>query len=65
MDWNMVMQLITGVGAALGVYVGIRIDLARMHERIKASDARIDVVAAEANKAHDRIDGWYRAEHRQ
>lgn len=64
MDWNMVMQLITGVGAALGVYVGIRIDLARMHERMKASDARIDVVAAEANKAHDRIDGWYRSEHR-
>lgn len=65
MDWNMLLQLITGVGAALGVYVGVRIDLAAMHERIKAADARISVVTAEANKAHDRIDAWYRSEPRK
>ncbi len=64
MDWSLVIQAGVALAMALAVYVGIRIDLAAMHEKIKAADARITVVAAEANKAHDRIDGWYRTEHR-
>ena len=64
MDWNIILNLAVIVGTSVSVYVAIRIDLSAMHERIKAADARINVVAAEANKAHDRIDGWYRTEHR-
>ena len=64
MDWSLVIQAGVALAMALAVYVGIRIDLAAMHEKIKAADARITVVAAEATKAHDRIDGWYRTEHR-
>lgn len=64
MDWNIILQLAAIVGVSIGVYTAIRSDLAAMHERIKAVNDRVDVVSAEANKAHDRIDGWYRAEHR-
>lgn len=64
MDWNIILNLAVIVGASVGVYVAIRSDLAAMHERLIAANARIDTVAAEANKAHDRIDGWYRTEHR-
>lgn len=65
MDWNLVIQLISGVGAAIGVYIGIRIDLARMHEKITAANARIDSNVSDINKAHDRIDNWYRSEPRK
>lgn len=60
MEWNFVLNLMVIVGTSVSVYVAIRMDLAAMHERIKATDARVSVVAAEANKAHDRIDGLYR-----
>lgn len=64
MDWSLVVQLVSGVGAALGVYIGIRIDLTRMHEKIIAANARIDATVSDISKAHDRIDNWYRAEPR-
>ena len=64
MDWSLLIQAGVALAMALAVYVGIRIDLAAMHEKIKSTAARIEVVAAEANKAHDRIDTWYRTEPR-
>jgi len=62
MDWSIIINLAVIVGTSVSVYVAIRMDLASMHERIKAADARIDVVSKEADKAHDRIDDWYRRE---
>lgn len=65
MDWNILINLGVLTGTSVGVYVAIRSDLAAMHERIIAANARIDTLAAETNKAHDRIDVWYRSEPRK
>lgn len=47
-DW--LMQAAALVGAGVGVYVAIRADLARLHERVaRALD--------ESSAAHRRIDG--------
>lgn len=60
MDWSIVIQLVSIVAVSVGLYIAIRTDLAAMHEKITAANARIDVIANDANKAHDRIDNWYR-----
>jgi hypothetical protein len=64
MDWNIVIQLISMGLVAVGIYTAIRSDLARVHEKIVATNARVDVVAKETDKAHDRIDDWYRRDKR-
>lgn len=46
-DW--VFQLLTVGVAGAGVYAGIRVDLARLHEKTEN-------VARVADKAHSRID---------
>lgn len=72
MDWGIVIQIFLAIGASVSVYVAIRVDLAVMHEKIaaaherqKSTEVRIENVAGEVSKAHDRIDGWYRSEPRK
>lgn len=40
----------------IAVYVGIRVDLARMHERITAQAKEIEEAKKLADRAHVRID---------
>jgi Ca2+/H+ antiporter len=63
-DWGIVIQLVSMACVAIGIYVAIKSDLVRTHEKIIATNARVDVVAKETDKAHDRIDEWYRRETR-
>ena len=46
---DFLLQMVIALAAAGGVYAGIRIDLARLHERATTAQAT-------ANKAHSRID---------
>lgn len=41
-DW--IFQLMGAVGLAIGVYTGIRADLARLHERVNAHHDRIEII---------------------
>lgn len=49
---NVLPTLIGGVA----VYVGIRVDLARLHERIDAHSREIREAKERAERAHSRID---------
>lgn len=51
-----ITQNLPSILAAVAVYVGIRIDLARLHERIEAHAREISDAKASAQRAHERID---------
>jgi hypothetical protein len=48
-DASLLLQVLAPVAAAVGVYAGIRVDLARLYERSDANQK-------DAKRAHDRID---------
>lgn len=62
--FRVIEALVASFIAGVGLYLAIRIDLTKMHERISSSEKRIEVVAKETDKAHERIDAWYRRESR-
>ena len=53
LDLAGLLGLLGPVGAAFGVYAGIRADLARLHDRTERAQKV-------AERAHDRIDGLIR-----
>lgn len=64
-DWGIVIQLLSMASVAIGIYVAIRSDLAVMHEKFKSNDVRVGKVEQDVDKAHERIDDWYRREPRK
>lgn len=47
-----ILQLVATVGAGVGIYAGIRVDLARLHEKVA-------IAQRSAERAHERIDSHF------